>query len=400
MRLTKPLFRVPAFANRQFVLLSASSFLFFSSFNMLIPELPAYLSSMGGEQYIGLIISLFTLTAGLSRPFSGKLADRIGRVPVMLVGVIVCTSISLLYPLLATIGGFLLLRFLHGFSTGFTPTGTSAYIADVVPFQRRGEALGLHSLFASLGMAAGPALGGWIAAHYHINVLFVVSALTSGLSALLLLRLKETLPNTQRMQWHFLRLKKDEIIERRVLNPSIILMLAVFSFGTVLTLVPEVSAHLGMRNKGLFFAVFTLSSLFIRIVAGRASDRYGRVPVLQVSTATMMLAMLTVAFSSTVGGLLLGGVFFGFAIGMSSPTVAAWTIDLADENHRGRALATMYIALEAGIGLGALISGWLYQGIPERFPYIFGASAFFSLIGFIYLFCIPRSQRLRTLLRS
>lgn len=391
--------RIPEFVTRDFVNLSASSFLFFSSFNMLIPELPAYLAAMGGEQYIGLIISLFTLTAGLSRPFSGKLADRIGRVPVMLIGVSVCMGIAFLYPLLTSISGFLILRFFHGFSTGFTPTGTSAYIADIVPFQRRGEALGLHSLFASLGMAAGPALGGWIAAHYHINVLFIASALTSGLSALLLLRLKETLPNTQRMQWRFLQLKKGEIIERRVLNPSIVLMLAVFSFGTVLTLVPEVSAHLGMKNKGLFFAVFTLSSLFIRFIAGRASDRYGRVPVLQVSTATMMVAMLTIAFSTTVSGLMLGGVFFGFAIGMSSPTVAAWTIDLADENHRGRALATMYIALEAGIGLGALVSGWLYRGIPERFPYIFGASAVFSLIAFIYLFSIPRSQRLKTLLR-
>lgn len=366
---------------------------------MLIPELPSYLAAMGGEQYIGLIIALFTLTAGLSRPFSGKLADRIGRVPVMLIGVVVCMGISFLYPLLSSISGFLMLRFFHGFSTGFTPTGTSAYIADIVPFQRRGEALGLHSLFASLGMAAGPALGGWIAAHYHVNVLFVASAITSGLSAVLMLRLKETLPNTQRMQWRFLRLNKDEIIERRVLNPSIILMLAVFSFGTVLTLIPEVSAHLGMKNKGLFFAVFTLSSLAIRLLAGRASDRYGRIPVLQAATATMILAMLTVAFASSVNSLLLGGVFFGFAIGMSSPTVAAWTIDLADENHRGRALATMYIALEAGIGLGALISGWLYRGMPERFPYIFGLSAVFSLVAFIYLFRIPKSQRLRTLLR-
>lgn len=400
MRLTKPLFRVPAFANRQFVLLSVSSFLFFSSFNMLIPELPAYLSSMGGEQYIGLIISLFTLTAGLSRPFSGKLADRIGRVPVMLVGVIVCTSISLLYPLLATIGGFLLLRFLHGFSTGFTPTGTSAYIADVVPFQRRGEALGLHSLFASLGMAAGPALGGWIAAHAPINVLFFSSAAVSGLSALLLTRLRETLPEPQRMKWSFLKLRKDEIIERRVLNPSIILMLAVFSFGTILTLIPEVSAHLGMKNKGLFFAVFTLSSLTIRLLAGRASDRFGRVPVLQGATATMMVAMLTIAFAESVATLMTGAVFFGFAIGMASPTVAAWTIDLADENHRGRALATMYIALEAGIGLGALVSGWLYSGMPERFPLVFGISGFFSLVAFIYLYRIPRNQRLRTLLRS
>ena len=70
----------------QFWLLCLSTFLFFTSFNMIIPELPAYLTSIGGEDYKGLIISLFTLTAGISRPFSGKLADTIGRIPVMVFG--------------------------------------------------------------------------------------------------------------------------------------------------------------------------------------------------------------------------------------------------------------------------------------------------------------------------
>jgi MFS family permease len=53
---------------------------------MIIPELPAYLSSLGGAEYKGFIIGLFTITAGLSRPVSGKLADKIGRIPVMVFG--------------------------------------------------------------------------------------------------------------------------------------------------------------------------------------------------------------------------------------------------------------------------------------------------------------------------
>jgi MFS family permease len=68
----------------KFCLLCASSFFFSSSFNMLIPELPAFLSSLGGASYKGYIIALFTLTAGLSRPFSGRLTDTIGRVPVFI----------------------------------------------------------------------------------------------------------------------------------------------------------------------------------------------------------------------------------------------------------------------------------------------------------------------------
>ena len=65
-----------------FLLLCLSHALFAGSFNMMIPELPAYLSSLNGAEHKGLIIALFTLTAGISRPFSGKLADTIGRMPV------------------------------------------------------------------------------------------------------------------------------------------------------------------------------------------------------------------------------------------------------------------------------------------------------------------------------
>ena len=111
--------------NFQFGLLCVSNFLFSASFSMMIPELPAYLTQLGGAEYKGLIIALFTLMAGISRPFSGKLTDTIGRVPVMIFGSLVCVVCSLLYPVLTSVSGFLLLRFFHGFSTGFKPGSNS-----------------------------------------------------------------------------------------------------------------------------------------------------------------------------------------------------------------------------------------------------------------------------------
>src|SRR6478752_1384780 len=95
----------------QFWRVCLSGMLFFASFNMIIPELPDYLTRLGGADYKGLIISLFTLTAMISRPFSGKLADTIGRVPVMIFGAAVCFVCSLFYPIIATLFGFFTLRF-------------------------------------------------------------------------------------------------------------------------------------------------------------------------------------------------------------------------------------------------------------------------------------------------
>lgn len=191
-----------------FGLLCLSSFLFSASFNMLIPELPAYLSSLGGGEYKGLIIALFTLTAGISRPFSGKLTDMVGRVPIMAVGSIVCFVCGFLYPVLTSVAGFLFLRLLHGFSTGFKPTATSAYIADIIPSARWGEAMGMHGLCFSTGMAIGPAIGSQLTAMYSMNVLFYCSSVFALLSIVILANMKETLKEKERFKPAMLKIKK------------------------------------------------------------------------------------------------------------------------------------------------------------------------------------------------
>lgn len=381
---------LPSFFTLDFFLLCLSSFLFFSSFNMIIPELPSYLTDMGGAEYKGLIIGLFTLSAGLSRPYSGKLADSIGRIPVMMIGAIVCFVVGLMYPLLTFVSGFLFLRFAHGFSTGFTPTGSSAYVADIVPFNKRGEAMGIQSLFGSMGMAAGPAIGGLIATYFPINTLFYCAAFTAIFSILILSKLKETLPVKKPLRWSLLKLNRHEVIEKRVLVPSAILFLSAFSFGVVLTIVPDYSAFLGIKNKGLFFAVFTLSSLGIRLLAGKTSDRYGRVPVMRVANLLLAFAMITIAMADSKLLLLWSGVLFGAAVGMYSPTASAWVVDLSLDKFRGRAIATMYIFLEAGIGIGAVVSGWIYQNQTANFPKVFLTSAGVAAFAFLLLMFTKR----------
>ncbi|MHC2993852.1 MFS transporter, partial [Pontibacter sp. HJ8] len=197
----------------QFGLLCLSSFLFFSSFNMIIPELPNYITKLGGGEYKGLIIALFTLTAGLSRPFSGQLADKVGRVPVMLVGGTVCILCGFLYPVTGTVAAFLLLRLVHGFSTGFTPTGTAAYVADIIPMERRGEATGLLGLSGSLGMAAGPALGATIANNFSLDTMFYSSSVAAFLSVAVVARMRETLDNPNRFRMGLLKISRSEVFE-------------------------------------------------------------------------------------------------------------------------------------------------------------------------------------------
>lgn len=371
--------------NLQFALVCLSSLLFSASFNMLIPELPAYLSSLGGAEYKGLIIALFTVTAGISRPFSGRLTDTVGRVPIMAFGSVVCFVCGFLYPVLTSVAGFLFLRLIHGFSTGFKPTATAAYVADIAPPERWGEALGIHGLCFSVGMAIGPALGGFISLHYSLDVLFYTSSAFALLSILILMNMKETLQARQKFRPSLLKISRNDIIAREVLPAGIVTFLSYLGYGVILTLIPDWTSHLGIANKGMFFLVFTLASLLVRFMAGRASDRYGRTRVITIGLGLLLLAMLIIGFTATPFGMLFGAGVYGVAQGVLSPALNAWTVDMSHPEHRGKAVATMYISLEAGIGLGALFAGWYYADEIARIPAVFLAAAVMIFVAFVYM---------------
>jgi MFS family permease len=363
--------------NLQFGLVCLSS--------LLLPELPDYLSSLGGAEHKGLIVALFTLTAGLSRPFSGRLTDTLGRVPIMAVGSIVCFVCGFLYPILGTVSGFLFLRLLHGFSTGFKPTATSAYVADIVPRGRWGEALGFHGLCFNTGLAIGPALGSTITLYYSLDAMFYTSSLFALLSIAILMNMKETLKDKKPFHWSALKITRHDIFDFGVFPAALVTFMAYIGYGVVLTLVPDLSGHIGLKNKGLFFLVLTLSSLVMRFISGRTSDRYGRVQVVNVGLVLLVLALFSTGFAKTFPALMAAAGLYGIATGLLSPALNAWTIDMAHPEFRGKAIATMYIALEAGIGIGALLSGWFYQDIASHIPAVFYSAAVVAMLALIYM---------------
>jgi MFS family permease len=359
---------------------------------MIIPELPEYLTQLGGAEYKGLIISLFTITAMISRPFSGKLADTIGRVPVMIFGAVVCLICSLLYPVVSSLFAFFLLRFVHGFSTGFTPTGGTAYLSDIIPAEKRGEAMGLLGTAGAIGMAAGPALGGTLANQFGLGAMFYCSSFFAFVSIVILLRTKETLKAKQSFSIQHLKVKRSDIFEPLVLTPCLVMLLAAFAYGAVFTIIPDFGQFTGIRNKGLLFTYLTVASLLIRLLAGKASDRYGRVPVLLVSTIGIVLSMLIIGTADSTTQLIIGVSLYGLAHGSTSPTLLAWATDLSHEQYKGRGIASLFIFMELGIGLGAFISGFLYSNDSSRFILVFSAAALLAAIAFLYLLLVKRKQ--------
>ena len=379
----------------RFWVLCAGSFFFFGSFNMVVPELPSVLEKLGGGEHKGLIISLFTLTAMLSRPFSGRLSDTIGRVPVMIFGSLVCVICSIIYPFTASVNGFLLLRFFHGFSTGFSPTGFTSYSADIIPPNRRGEAMGLLSVFGTLGMAGSPAVGDWLARTWSLDVMFYGSAVFAMIAVIIYVSTTETLYRRQRFKWSHFKIGINDIYDPLVLVPGIVMLLTSFSYGSMLTLVPDLSDALGIGNKGLIFMIFSTASLLIRIVAGTISDRFGRPVVLKISAALIAVSMVVTGSADAPWMLWIGGILYGLANGMNSPTLFAWATDLGNPKSKGRAFATLYIAMEFGIGLGALVSGYIFADDRSNFLMAFFVGSLLSFLALVFLYLSTEGKSLK-----
>jgi len=375
----------------QFWLLCLSTLLFFFSFTILIPELPDYITILGGADYKGWTIGLFTIAAGLSRPISGKLADIIGRKPIMVFGGVVCIAMSLLYPLFAFVFGFLLLRFFHGLSTGFMPTGSVAYLADIIPADRRGEAMGLIGIMNNIGMMSGYAMSSIIMRNLGLTNMFYLSGILAFLSVFFIFTMKESLPNSKPLKLKHFKLNKKDLWDSRAKEPAILMLLTVTMFGAIITLIPDYSAGLGIQNKGLFISIMTVSTIFTRVFTSKLSDIKGRIYSCKIGTSFWVIAAVLLMFRQEQL-FYLAAIFSGLASGINSPALFAWAVDVANGEKAGRAMATLFIALEAGITIGAVVSAAIYGNIFANFTFVFFGISLLLVGGLVYLFVGVKKQ--------
>ena len=378
---------------KNFWLLCLSMFLFMAGFNLIMPDLNQFITNLGGKEQKGLVITLFTISAGLSRPFSGKLSDTIGRKKVIYIGAICSTIVAMLYPLSETVFFFLLLRFFHGFSAGFTPTGATALLTDIVPSDRRGSAMGIWGTFISLGIGAGQSLGAWICSKYGFNILFSSAAICSILSIIVFFEVKESLIDPIKYKSSILKLKWNDVFEPSVRPAAVVMFLTAISSGIIFVITPDISEFLKIDNKGFFFGIYVVSTIIIRLLTSSISDRIGRRQMLLAGCILLVFSMLLIAISESVSMYITAAIVFGFATGVSSPTLFAWTADLSHEARRGVGAGTMFIALESGIMTGSLSTLFTYRNTPSSVFITFSVGAFFALLAGSYLIWHIRTQR-------
>jgi len=371
--------------SKNFWIICWSMFLFMTSFNLIIPELNDFITDLGGADRKGLIFVLFTLSSALARPFSGRLSDLIGRKKVMYIGVAFSIIVSLFYPLSISVAFFLFLRFLHGLSAGFMPTGSTALMTDILPTNKRGIGMGIWGTFTSLGIGVGQGLGSTICDLVGINNLFIIASALSIFSSILIFFVKESLEKPVKFKFKLLKVPSKDILERNVFPAAIVMFLSAFCSGVIFVLSPDISKYVGIQNKGWFFIFYVVCTIFVRLFFGSLSDKIGRRKTLSIGMFILVISMILIGYAKTPLSYSIASIVFGFATGITSPTLFAWTADLSAIHRRGIGAGTMFIALELGIMAGSFSTMLTYNNTFETVPFTFIIGGLSAFLGFVYL---------------
>jgi MFS family permease len=368
-----------------FYLAVAANFFFFASFQWIYVTLPTYVQMLGGDAaQIGLAFGLFTLGAVALRPSLGRLIDRWGRKPVLLMGAVIFCLSPALYAVAPALWAFQVVRVFHGVGMAAFTTAYTALVVDLAPLARRGEAVGLSGVTNNLGLLFAPALGAYVQSQTGYAVHFLAAAAIAALAAVALLPVRErwtakaSLPGG-----HGLR-----AVARK--RPVWVAALAgtglAVAYGAVLSYLPPFAEERGLAGTGGYFAAFALAMMTAQALAGWLSDRTGRRAVAMPGLALVVLATAGLAMTWTSAGLLIAGAGLGLSWGLVRAGLDTSVVDAVEPEARGSALGFLYTCFDVGVGMGAFGLGVVavVQGYAAAF-FAAAAWAAVALAGYLAL---------------
>ena len=358
---------MPASRKTQFILIFLTILLSTIGFGVCIPVLPMYAEKFGAtELQNGMLVGVFSLVMFFSAPLWGRLSDRIGRRPVLIISVL---GSALGYFVMGWGGSLVWLfaaRIIDGASGGNVATA-QAYIADISKPEERSKAMGLIGAAFGLGFVIGPAIGGVLAAKVSPNAPFYFVAVLCLINALLVYTsLPESLTVEKRRGSHTEQ-PLSEMLNHAdgTLYLSVVaayfVCLAAFSIMTaIFALFAEKRFGMNQLDVALVMSVIGIVGVVMQGgVIRRMLPKYGEVKLARAGIVSLLISF---ALLPLVGGLTaLYAVSCLIAIGNSlvQPTLSGLGSRSVDSHWQGRAMGFLQGAGSLGRGLGAIAGGWL-----------------------------------------
>ena len=351
--------------NRNYCKVMAANFTLFFAFYVLTPLLPLYLSEHFGatKDVIGLVLSGYTITALLVRPFSGYVVDTFPRKTVLMIAFGLFAIFFAGYLAASTLLLFTIVRTLHGGPFGSVTTANATVAIDVLPSSRRTEGIGYYGLSNNLAMASAPTIGIWLYQFTNsFEFLFWLALIVACAGWLIDSTVK--LPKKD-----IVRQKSTLSLDRFFLTRGWLLGLNMVAFGFSFGVLSNYLAIYGKEVMGItggtgtYFLLCSVGLILSRLQGSKAL-RAGRVThnaatgmVISLVGYTLFILMPTLAQSLMFIGYYSSALLIGLGNGHMWPAFQNMTINVARNNQRGTANSTILISWDIGMGLGILIGG-------------------------------------------
>ncbi|SHF05400.1 Predicted arabinose efflux permease, MFS family [Desulfacinum infernum DSM 9756] len=356
------------------------TFGFYTASYMRIPVVPLYAKSLGADTpTVGLINSVFFLTAGcLSFP-TGLLSDRWGRKRVALLGTFVVFVTSFWLAFSRTPAQLMLIYFFFGVGlSAYGPTMMS-YVADVSPVTHLGRSYGWYTTALYTGMSVGPAVGGWVAGGFGYGPVFVASGCVTAVLWVLILALLPAPPaRDDAVDRPPLREAAGAVLRNRPLWGCWLVTLGLcFGLGMFVTFIPlhARDASIPIASIGMIFFVQGVSNALSRIPFGHWSDRTGdRRRLVAVGATASAAALVGFGFSGSLWQFLAWAALFGCGLALAFTSIGALIAVVVDPHSRGLAMGGYNTCIYFGIMLASATMGVVIErsGYPAAFA---GAAA-------------------------
>ena len=344
--------------NRNYCKVMVANFSLFFAFYVLTPLLPLYLSEHFGatKDVIGLVLSGYTVTALLFRPFSGYVVDSFPRKKVLMLCFGTFSIFFAGYLAASTLLLFMVVRTLHGGPFGALTVANSTVAIDVLPSSRRTEGIGYYGLSNNLAMAVAPTIG------------IFLYKLTNSFEALFWLALIVACAGwmvdaTVELEDRSVNCKRKLSLDRFFLVRGWLLGLNMVAFGFSFGVLSNYLAIYGKEvlgitgGTGTYFMLCSIGLILSRLQGGKAL-RKGRLT--HNAGAGMVISFIGYTlFIAAPGWLGYYGsaLLIGLGNGHMWPAFQNMTINVACNNQRGTANSTILISWDIGMGLGILVGG-------------------------------------------
>jgi DHA1 family multidrug resistance protein-like MFS transporter len=369
-------------------------------FGMVIPIFPFYIERLGasGVQY-GILIAIYAIMQFLFAPLWGGLSDRVGRKPVLMVGILGSGLTMLMFGLANQLWLLYLARMLSGLLASATMPAAMAYIGDSTSEEERGGGIGSLGAAAGLGLILGPGIGGWLAGDSLSLPFFLAAGFSLASLLLIAFLLPESLP-IQARQPAGGKLKMIDLGElwRALFGPIGVLLLMAFlvsfaatNFQVIFGLYALKKFDFDPAQVGTILAVTALVSALIQgTLTGPLTRRWDETLLIKIFMLTNAMGFLVLLLAYDYPTVLLTTGIYVLSHTLLRPVVQSLTSKRADLGQ-GSAMGLNNAAISLGQIAGPLWAGFALD-VHLSLPYLSGA--LILMVGFVISLFTLSPQRL------